>query len=207
MNERLREALRRKIAAHNRLVVLTSICGVLAVAVMWAGLYLVSRWCVVMSATLVDGVEATMPPRFDRAFAVGVLVLLVAGWIARRFGLYQRLREEKGVGFTLIEVCLIPARATFGTISNLQNYLRLGEDDLRAATDFLVRVARAGKLAATAVPVELPDESTRDRVLYALQLLDLIYLRRGNPDPVYAVLDPQRLLPFLTNSVPTRPAA
>lgn len=197
MNERLREALRRKIAAHNRLVIISSVSSVLGVIVMWAGFYFITRWAAVFSSTVVKGVEATMPERFDRAFVVIAVALLAVGWIARRAGFHQHLREEKGIGTLLIEIALLPARATFGTLQNLQNHIRFSEDELIAATDLLVRIVRAGRIAETAMPIEIPDEASRDRVLHALQLLDLIYLRRSDTEACYSVADPQRLLRFL----------
>lgn len=197
MNDRLREALRRKIAAHNRLVALSSICSVFAVAAMWVFLYFAVQWALAMSATVVKGVDAVMPGDFRRTFAIFAVALLSAGWLARRFGLYRRLREDRSAGLVMLELLLLPARATFASLSNVRNHIRLSEDDLQAATDLLVRIVRAGKLRATAVPVEIPGDSSRERVLFALQLLELIYLRQGAPADFYAVADPQQLLRFL----------
>lgn len=197
MNDRLREALRRKIDAHNRLVMLSSICSVFAVAAMWIFLYFAVQWALAMSATVMKGVDAVMPQDFRRTFALFAAGLLGAGWLARRFGFYRRVREDRSAGVVLLEMLLLPARATFAALGNLRNRLRLDEDDLQAATDLLVRIVRAGKLPATAVPVEIPGDSARERVLFALQLLELIYLRQGAPDDFYAVADPQRLVRFL----------
>lgn len=197
MNERLREALRRQIAAHNRLVSLSIVWSVLGVALMWAALYFVARWLAVLGATVVKGVDAIMPERFDQVFGIAALALIVAGVVARRLGFHRRLREEKSVGFTLIELCLLPASATLATVENLGNHIRLSGDDLQTAADFLTRVVRAGRLATTSIPLELPEERSRDRVLRALELLDLIYLRHAGPTVHYAVADPQRLLRFL----------
>lgn len=207
MNERLREALRRKIESHNHLVWISSISSAFAVALMWVALYFISHWLLVFGSTVVKGLDATMPQNFNRGFAIAAVGLLVAGWIARRLGLNQRLRDERSAGLVLVDLCLLPARATFGTIQNFRNHIRLSEDDLCAATDFLVRVVRAGKLAITAAPVEIPDDAARDRVLHALQLLDLIYRRKGDPADFFAVADPQRLVPFLSGPVPSSSVA
>lgn len=197
MNERLREALRRKIASHNRLVWLASVWSALGVMLMWVGFYFIAHWTAALGASVVKGVEAEMPQRVNRVFGVIVLVLLAAGWLARRAGFYDRLRAEKGAGTALVELVLLPARATFGTVLNLRNFLRLDEDDLCAATDLLVKIVRAGKLAASALPQEMAGTPQRERVVHALQLLDLIYLRQTEEDAVYSVADPQRLLRFL----------
>lgn len=197
MNERLRAALQRKIAAHNRLVTLTIVSSCIAVVAMWVALYFLAHWFLVALATVVKGVEAEAPQHVSRTFAIAVIAEFAAFFLAHRAGFYQRLRDERGVLSTGLELCLLPARATFGTIQNLRNRIRFDETDLSAATDFLVRVVRAGKLPASSVPVDLPSEGSRKRVLHALQLLDLIYLRRGKAEDYYSVSDPQRLVPFL----------
>jgi hypothetical protein len=100
-------------------------------------------------------------------------------------------------------VLLTPPRATFAVLQNIRNRIRFNEEDLIAATDFLVRVVRSGKLPVSAVPVELPDESRRDRVLTGLQLLDLVYIRKKGQEAWIAVCHPQRLIKFVA---PTEPA-
>ena len=197
MNERLREALRRKLAAHNRLVCLSTLCATLGVATMWAGLYFAMRWMAVLGASVVKGVDATMPARVDQAFAATTLALLTAGWFARRAGFFQRVREERGAGLMMLELALLPARATWGTLDNARSFLRLDDDDLRTASDLLVRIVRAGKLAATALPQEFSRDGQRERVVHALALMELIYLRESDAGAVYSVADPQRLLRFL----------
>jgi len=198
VNERLRAALHRKIAAHNRLVTLTALSSSVAVILMWVVLYFLTHWFFTMLSTVVKGVEAEVPQRIDRTFALAVIIEFGAYFLARRSGFYHRLRDERGLLSTGLELCLIPARATVGTVLNFRNRIRFTEEDLVSATDFLVRVVRAGKLPASAVPVEIPNEVSRERVLHALLLLNLIYIRQGKEENYYSVADPQRLVPFLT---------
>ncbi|MEQ1860337.1 MAG: hypothetical protein ABMA13_10405 [Chthoniobacteraceae bacterium] len=197
MNERLREALRRKISAHNRFVWITTVWSVVAVAFMWLAIYFIARWVIVLGATVIKGLDATMPGRFDRGFAIAVIVLLIVGWIARRRGFWSRVREEKAATVILLELLLLPTRATFATVHGLRKLIRLSDDHLHTAADFLVRVVRAGRVVETDVPLEMPEEAARARVLHALEVLDLIYLRKSEGEASYSVADPQRLLPFL----------
>jgi hypothetical protein len=197
VNERLREALRRTVAAHNRLVRLSTVSSSIAVIFMWVAIYFIARWLTLLGSTVVKGLDAATPQHFDRVFGIVVVIWLIVGWIVRQQGVWQRAPVDKGAGLVLLEVFFAPTRATFAVLHNMQNRIRFSENDLQAATDFLVRVVRAGKLATTAVPVELPDEDTRERVLHALQLLDLIYLRQTDRQAWFAVANPQRLLAFL----------
>jgi hypothetical protein len=197
VNERLREALRRKVAAHNRLVWITGVWSGAAVALMWVAIYFIARWLLVLGSTLVKGLDATMPERFDRGFAIAAAAWLLVGWIAHRRGFWERVRGDKSAGDMLIELLLLPTRATFATLHNFRTLIRLSDDQLQTAATFLVRVVRAGRLAAADIALELPEEAAREPVLHALTVLDLIYLRQNEREAFYAVTDPQRLLPFL----------
>jgi uncharacterized membrane protein len=198
VNERLREALRRKIAAHNRLVRLSTVASAIAVVFMWGAIYFVARWLVIFSSTVVKGIDATMPRRFERHFAMILGVWLMLGWVARKFRYFEKLRSEQTAGHVLVELLLAPPRATFAVVQNISNRIAFSEDDLIVATDFLAKVGRAGKIRLTAATFDLPDEKQRGRVTTALQLLDLIYLRRKEDEAWYAVSNPQKLLAFLT---------
>lgn len=202
MNERLREALRRKIAEHNRLVRLSTIAGGVAIVLMWGAIYCTSWWLTVLGATAAQGLEAEAPREFDRIIAVLFGAWVIAGWIARRFKFFDPRRLDSSAAAKVLELLLTPPRATFAVLQNVRNGVRFNHDDLIAATDFLVRVVRCGKLPLTAVPVELPDENRRARVMNGLQLLDLIYLRKKDELVWVAVSHPQRLIKFLEPSLP-----
>ncbi len=197
MNERLRHALHRKVGSHNRLVWITSLWGIVGAAAMWTLIYFLVGWFAVVYASVAKGLDAEMPHQIGRIFGIVAGVLLVGGWLARRLGVHQRMRDERGLGVLLLEVAMIPSRLTFGALQNFRNHVRLDEDELIAATDLLVRIVRAGKVADTALPQDLPDEAQREHILYVLQILGLIYLRKIDRAYFYSVADPQRLVPFL----------
>jgi hypothetical protein len=197
VNERLRNALHRKIGAHNRLVWITSIWGVTGAVAMWVAIYFLVYWLAVVFASVAKGLDAESPQHIGRIFGIVAAVLLIGGGIARRLGFHRQLHDERGFGMVLLEVAIIPARVTFAAVQNFRNHVRLNEDELIAATDLLVRIVRAGKIADTAMPQDLPDDAQREHVLYVLQLLDLIYLRQTDQGIFYSVADPQRLVPFL----------
>ena len=196
MNERLREALLRKIAAHNRFTTIVALSSTAAILLLWGSIYFVGRWLLTLLSTIVKGIEAAGPQHYDLWFWPILGAWLLAGGIAWWRG-FWRLREEKGGLLTVLEVVLTPTRATFGAVESWGRRIRVDENQLIQATDFLVKVVRAGKFAEESVPAELPDEKSRERVLRALQVLDLIYYRAANETGWYAVANPQRLLAFL----------
>ena len=197
MNERLREALRRKIEEHNKLVTLSSLGSFIAVVLMWVALYFVGYWLCTFFGTVVKGVDATLPQQYPRGFAIAVAVWLLVGWIARRAGFFRVSRTEQGALVSIFELLLSPTRATFGMIDNMRNSVRLSDEELIAATDFLVRLVRAGKLAEHAAGAEFAPAVDQTKILLGLQLLNLVYLRKGESASWITPSDPQRLLRFL----------
>jgi len=196
VNERLREALRRKIAAFNRFTGIVAVSSTAAVLLLWGAIYFSGRWLLTLLSTIIKGIEGTEPSHYDRWFWPIFALWLLAGGIAWRTS-FWRVREEKSVLHVLAELVLLPTRATFGALESWGRRIFLDENQLIQATDFLVKVVRAGKFAEDSVPAELPEEKNRARVLRALQVLDLIYRRETKEQGWYAVANPQRLLAFL----------
>lgn len=196
MNERLREALRRKIAAFNRFNGIVAVSSTAAVLLLWGAIYFAGRWLLTLLSTIIKGIEATGPSHYDRWFWPIFVLWLVAGAVAWRSS-FWRVRESKSALHVLAELVLLPTRATFGVLESWSRRITLDESQLIQATDFLVKVVRAGKFAEDSALAEFSEEKSRERVLRALQVLDLIYRRETKEQGWYAVANPQRLLAFL----------
>jgi hypothetical protein len=198
VNDRLRAALGRRIDSHNKLVKLSTLWSALLVIAMWLVIYFFVQWVLLFLASAARGTEGDLPAHFRRFFFIGVAVWFGVYWFMRwREG--ATLADDKGVRGTFADFILLPPRATIGAARNLDNLVRLSSDEIDAAAAFLERLVRAGKLPASSLPVELPGEDEpRDRVLAALQLMDLIYIRRPkHGDELVVPSNPQRLLAFL----------
>ena len=197
MNQRLKEALRRKIASHNRLVRLSTIGAVLGVAIMWGFLYFLANWLPVFFVTIVKGVDAEVPANLHRSILVFFTFWMLVGLIDR----LVRARRAESLNATPMEsalgTLLIPPRVTFSIWDNVRNRIWLSEYELEHASDFLERLYARGKMQMQSVPVELPDEHSRERILTALRLTDLVRELEVKKTDYLALTHPERVAAFV----------
>ncbi|HET6406291.1 MAG TPA: hypothetical protein VFG14_00285 [Chthoniobacteraceae bacterium] len=197
MNSRLKEALRRKIDAHNRLVQLSTIGTALGVFVMWAALYFVGNWLPLFFITIVKGVDAEAPAKLPRYVLVALLVWMVVGMIDRLLRTPdERVRESSPLDAT-IRLLLLPPRATFAVLDNHRNRVQLNAIELEQASGFVEHLYRVGKIQMQSVPVELPGDKERERILTALRLTEMIREREINKTDFLALTHPERVAKFL----------
>lgn len=196
MNERLRDALRRKIEAHNKLIIASTIGGSLCVVVLWAILCFVMWWLSVLFLTVSKGVEAEMPQHSSNWITTVVLAWFALGFADRY--LHRNASRDTNSSFEkVLKIVLLPVRVTFAVWDNYRNHIRLSEPDLECATTFLERVFRVGGMTTDLVDGEFPNEQVRDRIVDALKILDLIYIRNRKDDEFLSLSNPQKLLKFL----------
>jgi hypothetical protein len=198
VNDRLRAALARRIASHNKLVRATTAGGILAIIVMWLAIYFIAQWLLLFLASAVRGTEAGLPVHFRGWFLAGVALWFGVFWFTRwRSG--PPPATEKGISGTFADFLLLPPRMTLGVARNLDNLVKLEPHEIDAASLFLARLVRAGKIPVASLPVELPGEDApRDHLIGALRLLDLVYIRQPKDGAACIVpSNPQKLLAFL----------
>ena len=196
MNERLREALRRKIARHNKFVRLYALWSGFLILGMWIAIYLVSRWALILSRTIVQGVDAEPPNRFGWGFFLFVGLWFVAAWFEQKRQPAYLRSNDRTLAEIFLELALFPPRATLSTIRHAGERVTLQESELVMATDLLERIGRAGKIPIQAAEFFHP-EAHHQNLCDALQTLDLVQVRRVKGEEFFIITDPQRLAAFL----------
>jgi hypothetical protein len=197
LNFRLKEALRRKVTAHNRLVKLSTFGAALGVILMWAFLYFVGNWLPLLFLTIVKGLDAEVPPNLHRWILLIFVLWIVVGLIdrlVRKSGPHPS--ESSGVAATF-KFLMLPPRATFAVWENSRNSIDLSEHDLEIASKFIERLYQIGKLEVQSVPVELPADDSRDRILTALRTTQLIREREIQKTSFLALTHPERVAEFV----------
>ena len=197
VNSRLKEALRRKIAGHNRLVRLSTLGGILGVVVMWTVLYFVANWLPVFILTVVKGLDAEVPENLHRWVLLVFTLWLSVGWIDR---LIRKRRDESlnpTASSSVLGFLLLPPHATFSILDNIQNRIGLSEYELELASDFLERLYWHGKMQVQSIPVELPADDSRERILTALRLTELVRELEVRKTDFLALANPERVKAFV----------
>jgi hypothetical protein len=197
VNFRLKEALRRKVTAHNRLVKLSTFGAALGVILMWAFLYFVGNWLPLLFLTIVKGLDAEVPPNLHRWILLIFVLWIVVGLIdrlVRKSGPHPS--ESSGVASTF-KFLMLPPRAMFAVWENSRTSIDLSEHDLEIASNFIERLYQIGKLEVQSVPVELPADDSRDRILTALRTTQLIREREIQKTSFLALTHPERVAEFV----------
>lgn len=208
MNSRLKEALRRKIDGHNHLVRLSTIGTILGVAVMWAFLYFLGSWLPVFFLTALRGLDAETPANLHRWILLVFAVWLLIGMVDRAIRRHKQEALNPPLSSSVVGVLMLPPRATYSILDNVRNRIALNEHELELASDFLERLYWHGKMQVQSVPVELPAEDSRARILDALRLTELIREIEVKRTDFVALTHPERVAKFADeNNRPTRAQA
>lgn len=170
--------LQQEVTRHNRQVMGYAALSVVASVVFWAAAYAVSYWLTLLARTAVQGTEATMPAHFEAVFWSAAAFLLLLAWLHRLATPNDLPRDDKTVGEILLDFLLAIPRTTLAIWANLSAWLRLSPADLHLAADLVAAVTREQKLPVHSVPLAIPDDATRDRVVFALLLLHVLEIRR-----------------------------
>jgi hypothetical protein len=197
VNYRLKEALRRKMHGHNRLVLLSTVGGALGVLLMWTVIFFISNWAPIFFLTIFKGLEAEVPRNLSRLVLIGMILWLIVGWFDRHLRTEDNRGDELSPLAVALKLLILPPRATFSVWDNLHNRVHLDEQELEAASNFLENLYRAGKIQVQSVPVELPDDDTRDRIITTLRSTELVRKVEVNKTDFLALTHPERMAAFI----------
>ncbi len=146
---------------------------------LWAGIYFLFYWAALFLITLIQGVDAAEPSGF--AFRFLVIAGGLCGWSFLRQALwpYPHIGDRKSaIAIALGAIFALP-NMSVSAVKTLTAYRSLDEEDLFAAWRLLGKIARAGSITIQELPIEIPREATRRKVMMALQLTGLIQLQGG----------------------------
>jgi len=172
--------LRRHFVRHNVHVVLLSLATLVVSIVLWLASYAIAAWLTLLLTTIVTGMrgqDAVMPASFLKVYLALAGALLLAAIIRRALIRDDLPRDKRVVDYVLDVVLAIPA-ATVQVWSNLSAWLWLSPLELAEAAGLLERIVHDKRLPVQSAPIEIPDDTRRDRILLGLLMTGLLRLRR-----------------------------
>jgi hypothetical protein len=205
----LPRALRSHLAAHNLRVALLAFATLLASLALWYLLHLGVKWLAIFFATVIQGTEAQMPAGIDNLFWFIAAALLTVAWIDRRLRPDDRPRDHKSIAEILWEFVLAIPRVTLSVGGTLSAWQHLDRRELAEAASLIERLATERRLRLNSLPLEIPDAPRRFKILFALQLVQVIDIRREDRE-LWVVLSPLRpawISPAAPGSAPGLPTA
>jgi hypothetical protein len=192
-------SLRAHIADHNFRVALLTLLTLIGALALWFLLHAALHWLTLLAVTVVKGLDARAPAFVDQAFWIAAAVLLVLAWIDRRFRPDDRPRDHKSAAEIAWEILLAIPRATFAIGSTLSAWQNLAPRELTTAAELVDRLGHDRRMPLHALPLEIPNERLRLKILFALQLLQIVEIRREDRE-LWISLSPLRPASLLRKS-------
>ena len=149
-------------------------------AIGWAVLYGAAYWVTMFWIVVVHGTDAQPPASFHWVFLACAGVLLVAATVDRWLFPYERAVDERPPVEHFLDVLLFIPRFTLMVWGNLSALVSLKRSDWEHAAALLDRLRIEGKVPLQQLPAQVPDETTRARILEALRVTQLIDLRKAD---------------------------
>lgn len=174
--------LRAHFFRHNLRVLLLAAGTALAATACWVVLYGVCCWLLVLAFAVFELPFTRVPRGFGTLFAVAALCAVAYAWIDQRLTPNARPTDKKPVAEIAADFVLAIPRMTLAIGGTLRAWLRLSEMELRQAAELLHRLAEEKRVPMSGVRLEIPDPPTAAHVLFALQLTQIIDVRRDDTE-------------------------
>ncbi len=184
-------ALRSYLAAHNARVVLLATLTLLASVVLWYALYLGANWLALLFVTAVEGTEARLPVVVENAFWFGAAALLALAWIDRQMRPDDRPKDYKSATELVLEIVLAIPRLTLSVWGTLSAWQYLDARERAEAVALIERLGEERRIPLSRMAVEIPHAPRRFKILFALQLVQIIDIRREDRE-FWVSLNPLR---------------
>ena len=172
------QTLRAHFLRHNTRVVAVAAITLLASVAAWLLLYFVSTWLVVIILAMAEIDVAHIPQGYTILFAVAMACALVYTWIDRRLTPNARPRDEMRPGDIAMDFLLVIPRLTLSVGGTLAAWQWLGARDCEQAAALLHHIAEEKQIPMSSVRLDIPDPKDASRILFALQLSQVIDVHR-----------------------------
>ncbi|SRR5581483_7976976 len=180
MADKSLQLLRAHFVRHNVQVLAFALVTAIAALAFWAAIYFMLYWLLLLALTVASPMNARVPPNFAHVFFASALVLCALCWLAHRLSPNEMPRDKKSPREVALDILLAVPRMTMAVWGNLRALQFLNQHELRLAHRLLQAIAREHRLQLHSVPVEIPDESERVKILFALQITGLIEMQKRN---------------------------
>jgi hypothetical protein len=170
--------LQARLRGHNGSVVAASSATLILVVLGWVLLYVAVYWFVMFVLTVKKAGEAKLPASFDMVFAISAGVLLVGAAIDLWLFPGDRPVDERPALESITDLFLFLPRLTITIGLNFAAWARLPRYLREDAAELVDRLRAERRVALSTLPLDLPDERERDRILRVLLLLQVAEIRR-----------------------------
>lgn len=205
---RLQRVLRAQIALHNFRAALLALLTAIVAAGLWFVLRAIAHWLVLLASSVLRGVDARPVADLDSVFWTAAAGLIALAWFERRLNPDERPKDHKTALEITWDFVLAVPRLTLSIWGTLRAWLRLDDQEIANAVALIERLEDEPRLFLSQLPLEIPDSERRFRILFALQLLQIVDIRREDRELCVRLnpLRPPALLPRGASGTPVHPS-
>ncbi|MEI6279467.1 MAG: hypothetical protein WCQ16_08820 [Verrucomicrobiae bacterium] len=186
-------SFRRRIASHNRHVVIAALLSLLGAWLTWTIAYALVAGPVLGVLTVVYGQEVIagemligLPTWLHPAALLLALTTLVWEAVDERKNRFHPVSDRAVIGWHILgDFLLLPARLTFGTGHQLAAIIRLNRSEKQEAFDLLRHLHTEKRCALHSLGAWFPDQKRLRKLLGALQRVGWIDLLRTEEGWIY----------------------
>jgi hypothetical protein len=171
-------ALRQVIFQHNLHVAVLTLGSLVAAAVAWALLYVGSLWLLILGMTALIPDRAHIPNSYGYVFAVAGACATAYAWLDQWLTPDGRVRDKRGIGEIIVDFILLVPRLTLAVGGNLRAWLHLSRTEYAQTAALLQRLTDEKRVAMSSLRQEIPDSQAVRRILFALQLTEIVEVQR-----------------------------
>lgn len=171
-------SLRAHFFRHNLTALLLAALSLVSAAVFWVVLYFVCYWLTLLVLTIRLGDDAHPPVFFPLAFAAAAFGLCFIAAVLRWIQPHEQTGDAKPFWKILADFLLAVPRMMFAAWGNLSACRLLSRREMALAWMLLQKIAAERQVPVKSVAVDIPDARARDNIILALQIADLIYLKK-----------------------------
>jgi hypothetical protein len=166
--------IRAHLAQHNRRVLALAAATLIAALAAWALLYIVCCWVLVLAIAIFDLPFTRVPRHFLLVYVVAAVCGIGMAWIDQRLTPNARLRDSKTPWEIFMEFLLAVPNMTLAVGGTLGAWQSLSSAELLEAAEFLHRLGEEKRVPMSGVRLQIPDPEAAVRILFALQMTQVI---------------------------------
>lgn len=168
------KVLRSHLAQHNRRVLALAIATLVAALAAWALLYIVCCWVLVLAIAIFDLPFTRVPRHFLLVYIVAAVCGIAVAWIDQRLTPNARLRDSKTPREIFMEFLLAVPNMTLAVGGTLGAWQSLSNAELLGAAELLHRLGEEKRVPMSGVRLQITDPDAAVRILFALQMTQVI---------------------------------
>ncbi len=174
---RTANALRAHLREHNfSMLAASAVAGFISFSG-WLLLYGAAYWVTMLACTVQNPSADGVPPAFHKICPSVVGVLLLLAWLDHMLFPHERTIDERPATEHLMDVALFLPRLSFDVFWNFAAWCHLPDCDLANAAALVDRLRGDQSVPMQHLPISLPDDAQRERIVRALQNARIIHAK------------------------------